>query len=75
MFSVKLCLNLEEGDIADGDVTQPDLGFVVQEGARKGVRVEWMRDDPPLAARQKEVPISAAMHTYVDHSKGIQYNE
>lgn len=31
VFSVKVCLDLQEGCSADGDVSQPDLSFVVQE--------------------------------------------
>ena len=50
MFSVKLGLDLQERGRADGDIAQPDLGFVVQEGAREGICVQRVRDDSPFSA-------------------------
>lgn len=42
VFSVKLCLDLQERCSADCDVSQPDLGFVVQERAWERVCIQGM---------------------------------
>lgn len=42
VLCVKAALELHYREVVDGDVPEPQLAFVVEEGPRKGVGVERM---------------------------------
>ena len=48
MLCVKTTLHFHKRQVVDGDIPEPQLASVVQEGPRERIGIQWVRNNPPL---------------------------